>query len=103
LLQAVLDPYVNAIHVLLLRQRHQLAIRTREYMNTLSDRLLLEGPAALTPAEKATLLWDTDSMMTLHQILWASPASHLHEWWQAAFRHYNESLALSARRTVSAL
>jgi membrane glycosyltransferase len=101
LLQALLDPYVNAVHVSLLRQRPQASIRTREYMNALSDRLLLDGPFALTRAEKRTLLWDADSVMALHRKLWASPSSHLHDWWQAAFRHYNESMALSVRRTVS--
>jgi membrane glycosyltransferase len=70
-------------------------------MNALSDRLLLDGPSSLTGSEKGALLWDADSMMALHQKLWASPASHLHEWWQAAFRHYNESSALFIRRTVS--
>ena len=101
LLQAVLDPYVNAIHVSLLRQRTEIGSRTREYMALLADRLLLDGPFALTPAEKRTLLWDADAMLAMHQKLWSSPASHLHEWWQAAFRHYVESSALSTRRTVS--
>jgi membrane glycosyltransferase len=103
LLQAILDPYMNAVHVSLLRQRPQASIRTREYMNALSERLLLDGPFTLTPQEKRTLLWDADAMMGLHEKLWSRPASHLHEWWQAAFRHYNESIALSVRRTVSAL
>lgn len=103
LLQAVLDPYINAIHVSLLRQRYQVSLRTRENMNILSERLLLDGPVSLTGSEKGALLWDADSMMALHQKLWASPASHLHDWWQAAFRHYNESIALSIRRTVSSV
>jgi membrane glycosyltransferase len=103
LLQAVLDPYVNAIHVSLLRQRYHVSIRARENMNALSDRLLLDGPSSLTGSEKGALLWDADSMTALHQKLWASSASHLHEWWQAAFRHYYESIALSIRRTVSRL
>jgi membrane glycosyltransferase len=102
LLQAVLDPYVNAIHVSLLRQRTEASVRTREHMMLLGDRLLLDGPFVLTPAEKRTLLWDADTMLAMHQKLWGSPASHLHEWWQAAFRNYVESGALSTRRTVTA-
>jgi membrane glycosyltransferase len=101
LLQAVLDPVVNANHVSLLRQRTDAGSRTREYMALLADRLLLDGPFSLTPAEKRTLLWDADAMLAMHQKLWGSPASHLHEWWQAAFRHYVETSALSTRRTVS--
>ena len=101
LLQAVLDPYINAIHVSLLRQRTDTSSRTREYMALLADRLLLDGPFSLTPAEKRTLLWDADAMLAMHQKLWGSPASHLHDWWQAAFRRYVETSALSTRRTVS--
>jgi hypothetical protein len=40
-------------------------------------------------------------MLAMHQKLWGSPASHLHDWWQAAFRRYVETSALSTRRTVS--
>ena len=101
LLQAVLDPYINAIHVSLLRQRKEASLRTREYLALLSDRLLLDGPFALPPSEKKTLLWDAEAMLSMHQKLWSSPSSHLHEWWQAAFRQYVESSALSTRRTVS--
>jgi membrane glycosyltransferase len=101
LLQAVLDPYINAIHVSLLRQRKEAGLRTREYMALLADRLLVDGPFAVSPAEKRTLLWDADAMLSMHQKLWSSPPSHLHEWWQDAFRNYVESSALSTRRTAS--
>jgi membrane glycosyltransferase len=102
LLQAILDPYVNAIHVSLLRQRKEPSIRTREYMAYLSAHLLLEGPQSLSEAEKRTLFWEPDSMLAMHQKLWGSPASHLHNWWQVAFRRYNENAARTARRTVNA-
>ena len=100
LLQAILDPYVNAIHVSLLRQRTE-AGRTREYMALLADRLILDGPFTLTPGEKRTLVCDADAMLAMHKKLWSSPPSHLHEWWQAAFRNYVEARALSIRRTVN--
>jgi membrane glycosyltransferase len=101
LLKAVLDPYVNAIHVSLLRQRAEGSPRTREHMAMLSNRLLFDGPLALTASEKKMLLGDVDSMLAMHQDLWSSPASYLHEWWQEAFRHYNESTALLTRRAVN--
>ena len=91
LLQAVLDPYFNAIHVSLLHDRPQIPLRTHEYMTALSDRLLCDGPFALTHAEKRMLLWDADAMLALHQELWRNPASNWHAWWQVAFRIYNES------------
>lgn len=101
LLQAVLDPYVNAIHCSLLRQRPETTGRTRAYMNILADRLLMDGPFTLTRAEKRTLFGDAEAMSEMHQKLWGSPSSHLHEWWQAAFRNYVETTALATRRTVT--
>jgi membrane glycosyltransferase len=93
LLQAVLDPYLNAIHVSLLREKSHVSLRTYEQMNMMTDRLLLEGPLALTLMEKRMLLWDADAMLALHQKLWCSPATYLHEWWQKAFQVYNEANA----------
>jgi len=101
LLQAVLDPYCNAVHTSLLRQRDAVNVRTHHYLGTLGERLLRDGPAALTPEEKYALLWDSDSMGALHRKLWRSPASSLHEWWATAFRRYNETLVISARRTLA--
>ena len=56
-------------------------------MTALADRLLLDGPFGLTVAEKRILLWDAETMLAMHQTLWSSPASRLHDWWQTAFRH----------------
>ncbi|MDI1251157.1 MAG: glucans biosynthesis glucosyltransferase MdoH [Lacunisphaera sp.] len=88
LLQAVLDPYVNAAHVSLLRQRQgSLAVRT--YFVGLRKKLLAEGPARLTHREKMALLLDADSMIWLHEQLWKQPAENLSEWWRLAMRQYN--------------
>ena len=88
LLQAVLDPYVNALHVSLLRQREgSHAVRT--YFIGLRRRLLAEGPTQLTPREKMALLLDAESMIWLHEQLWKEPAGRLAEWWRLAMRQYN--------------
>ncbi len=88
LLQAVLDPYINALHVSLQRQRRP-AEATRAYFLKLRERLLREGPPKLTPREKRALLLDPESMTWLHQQLWSRPQSELAEWWQLAVRQYN--------------
>ncbi len=103
LMQVLLDPYVNAIHVSLLRQGRQVSPKTRQYINALGDRLLLDGPHTLGPREKRALLWDAECVLTAHRRLWSSPASHLHSWWQAAFRHYNEASVLVTRRNLNVL
>ena len=88
LLQAVLDPYVNAVHVAMLRQRRP-SEESRDWFATLRHRLLSEGPALLTTKEKLALLLDAESMILLHEELWKQPSSALAEWWRLAIRQYN--------------
>ncbi len=88
LLQAVLDPYVNAVHVSLLRQRKP-SEESRDYFAQLRERLLREGPAAFTTKEKMSLLLDAESMIWLHRELWCLPGQSLAEWWRLAVRQYN--------------
>ncbi|MDI1337888.1 MAG: glucans biosynthesis glucosyltransferase MdoH [Lacunisphaera sp.] len=88
LLQAVLDPYVNAVHVSLLRQR-QGSHAARTYFMNLRKKLLAEGPPKLTHREKMALLLDAESMIWLHEQLWKQPAGQLAEWWRLAMRQYN--------------
>jgi membrane glycosyltransferase len=88
MLQAVLDPYVNAMHVALLRQRKQ-TNEAREWFSQLRERLLRDGPARFTMKEKMSLLMDAESMITLHRELWSCPADDLAEWWRLAMRQYN--------------
>jgi membrane glycosyltransferase len=88
LLQAVLDPYVNAVHVSLLRAKENPAPGTEERFIGLRRILLREGPKALKPQDRIALLLDADSMHGLHHELWATPSARLAEWWQLALRHY---------------
>jgi membrane glycosyltransferase len=87
-MQAVLDPYVNAMHVALLRQRRP-SDDAREWFGQLRERVLREGPADFTIKEKMALLLDADSMIWLHRELWSCPAGGLAEWWRLAMRQYN--------------
>jgi membrane glycosyltransferase len=88
LLQAVLDPYVNAVHVSLLRQRTPTE-EAREWFAQLRERLLRDGPAKFSVKDKMALLMDAESMITLHHELWSCPAEELAEWWRLAMRQYN--------------
>ena len=88
LLQAVLDPYINAIHVAMLRQRRP-SEESRDWFSLLRHRLLSEGPTQLTQKETLALLLDAESMIWLHEELWKQPGSSLAEWWRLAMRQYN--------------
>ncbi len=88
LLLAVLDPYVNAAHVALLRAKDDLPPASEERFAALRVRLVREGPEALPAAEKISLLTDAQSMNALHHEIWSAPDLGLHEWWQLALKHY---------------
>jgi membrane glycosyltransferase len=88
MLQAVLDPYVNAVHVSLLRAKDDPPRSTEERFIALRTTLLSEGPKAITPRDRKALLMDAESMHWLHQEAWATPAAHLAPWWRSALLHY---------------
>ena len=89
LLQAVLDPYVNAVHVSLLREKGLPPDEDRDRFTALRERLIVEGPAALTKRDKLALLMDAHSMIRLHRDLWSRPGWQLGDWWHHALRQYN--------------
>jgi membrane glycosyltransferase len=90
LLQAVLDPYVNAVHLSLLRDRERVEpAATLEKFAELRERLLREGPGVLSRAEKLSVLQHADSLALLHQELWSRPEADLSPWWRLAIRQYN--------------
>jgi membrane glycosyltransferase len=83
-IQAILCPYVQAVHLSMGRQR---AVgggeeKTNTSMDSLRERLLREGPATLSLVEKQRLLWDADTVFRLHKELWSRPASDLHPSWE---------------------
>jgi membrane glycosyltransferase len=102
LLHAVLDPYMHAVHVSLLRLRDQVSEKTREYSDELRDKLLAAGPDGVSAEERTNLLWDAESLITLHKELWICPERTLHPWWQKALRHYNEATEIVSRRRLIA-
>src|SRR5215469_880415 len=95
--EAVLDPYVNAIHVSLLREK-QLNPEYRDALaklgvgrpevRELGEKLLGKGPEALTTQEKMLVLSDADVVPWLHRQAWIRPSKALDTWWQTAIRKY---------------
>jgi membrane glycosyltransferase len=88
LLQAVLDPYVNAVHVSLLRTKDYAPEATERRLGDLREKLLTEGPSALNARERVAVLSDVDSMVALHEEVWAAPSATLAQWWKLGLQHY---------------
>jgi len=97
LADAVLDPYVNAIHVSLLREKllnpvyaeegQRLGVGS-EATRLLGEKLLLEGPDKLTASERLLVLADQAVIVRLHQQAWQRSGDTLAPWWRAAISQY---------------
>jgi membrane glycosyltransferase len=96
--EAVLDPYVNAIHVSLLREKKLNPIYAEQLeklgvgspaVRTLARKLLAEGPFKLTPVERLLVMSDARMMDWLHQQTWLCPSELLAPWWRAAIQKYS--------------
>jgi membrane glycosyltransferase len=97
LLQALLAPFANAVHISLLRRSRVHAKHKQDYLDALTTRLLTEGPDVLSRREMMALLWSSESLISLHRRLWQAGETELHPWWRFAMHHYNEAQA--ARQT----
>ena len=97
LADAVLDPYVNAIHVSLLREKLLNPVYAEEGQRMgvgseatrlLGEKLLLEGPDKLSASERLLVLADQAVMVRLHQQAWQRSGDTLAPWWRAAISEY---------------
>jgi membrane glycosyltransferase len=68
--RAAVDPYVNALHRVLLGRSRSLKPSIRAARRALLERALYDGPAALAPRQRRILLSDPDLMCQLHQRVW---------------------------------
>jgi membrane glycosyltransferase len=81
-IQALLSPYVHALHFLMVRQRSSSNNKApAPFLIDLCERLIREGPSTFPAKEKLRLLWDPETVSWLHQELWSRPASRLHSNW----------------------
>jgi membrane glycosyltransferase len=78
---AILDPYINALHISLLRDdapnvqelNSSNGIEPTERLRNLAEDLLAKGPECLSPTERMTVLTDPDTMAWLHHEIWCRP------------------------------
>ncbi len=98
LAQAVLDPYVNAVHVTLLREKqlnpvyagHLARIGAgSDAVRELGEKLLAAGPEHLNATERMAVLADQRVMVWLHQQAWFRPEEKLAPWWKAMILEFS--------------
>jgi hypothetical protein len=84
---AVVDPYVNGVHVSL---REHAEITAAE--EALAERCLSEGPAGLSKNELSELLYLAPAMLMMHRAVWLRPAEGMHSVWIHAVESYRRRL-----------
>lgn len=94
--QALLCPYVQAVHLSMMRQRSSNGEDPpSRILIDLRERLMREGPQALKPKEKLRLLWDVETVFWLHQQLWTRTSEDLHPSWLQLQADSSKNLLLS--------
>ncbi|MDH4445497.1 MAG: glucans biosynthesis glucosyltransferase MdoH [Akkermansiaceae bacterium] len=84
---AIVDPYVNGVHVSLLE--HTELTPSEE---ALAERCLSEGPAHLTKNELSELLYLASAMLMMHRAVWLRPSESMHNVWNQAVESYRRRL-----------
>ena len=99
LASAVLDPYVNAIHVTLLREKQFNPVYAEHFtrigagtdaVRELGEKLLSVGPEKLKASERMAVMADQRVMVWLHQQAWLRPEEKLAPWWKAMIREFSQ-------------
>lgn len=89
LIQVILDPYINALHMDFLPKRSNQNSETKKALQSLGQRLLNEGAPALSNDEKQRILNDPQTVKELHEHIWKIAQDELHGWWRLAMSRYS--------------
>jgi membrane glycosyltransferase len=87
LIAAVVDPYVNGVHVALLEHSELSASE-----EALAERCLTAGPGDLSKNELSELLYLAPAMLLMHRAVWLRSAEGIHSVWTQAVESYRRRL-----------
>ena len=90
IIAAVVDPYVNGVHVSLLE-----FAELSETDEALAERCLTAGPDELSKNELSELLYLAPAMLMMHRAVWLRSAEGIHSVWTQAVESYRRRLDYS--------
>jgi membrane glycosyltransferase len=79
---AVVDPYVNGVHVSLLEADAE------NFPEALMEKWLSEGPESLNKQEMAEVMYSAQAMLQMHRSVWSRPFEQMHLQWSRAVESY---------------
>ncbi|MDE1169871.1 MAG: glucans biosynthesis glucosyltransferase MdoH [Verrucomicrobium sp.] len=93
--QAILCPYVLAVHLSMMRRRLKVPDEETDPARALLRQRLVEaGPAALDRKDRFRLLGSAGFLVQLHRTLWAAPEAALHPDWRTLMDRAGKSFLL---------
>jgi len=84
---AIVDPYVNGVHVSLLEFSELTPAG-----EALAERCLSEGPASLSKNEMSELMYLAPAMLHMHRSVWLRSTEGIHSIWTQALESYRRRL-----------
>ncbi|MDP3849910.1 MAG: glucans biosynthesis glucosyltransferase MdoH [Luteolibacter sp.] len=84
---AVVDPYVNGVHVSLLEQSE-----LTDVGEALAERCLTLGPSGLSKNELSELLYLAPAMLMMHRAVWLRSVEGIHSVWTQSVESYRRRL-----------
>lgn len=87
IIAAVVDPYVNGVHVSLLEHSEMNAIE-----EALAKRCLKEGPEHLSKSELSSLLYIAPAMLMMHRSVWLGLSDEVSHVWMRAVESYRRRM-----------
>jgi membrane glycosyltransferase len=83
---AVVDPYVNGVHVSLLEQDAE------NFPEASMERWLAEGSEALDKNEMTEVMYSASAMLQMHRSVWSRPFEQMHPQWSRAVESYRTKI-----------
>jgi len=90
--RAIVDPYVNAVHVSLMEREASEGSAMNQQARDICERLMAHGPQAVDEASMRLIASDPDIMVELHRKIWITPFAELAPWWQHAIERYRRTV-----------
>lgn len=94
---AVVDPYVNGVHVSLLEYSEM-----SEIVQSLAERCLTLGPTGISKNELSELLYLAPAMLMMHRAVWLRSVEGIDSVWTNAVESYRRRLEHSSSSSESA-
>jgi membrane glycosyltransferase len=84
-IRVIVDPLAFKQHMTYIPQRSNVPSSTRQQRAEWLERLLTQGPRAISNSERLVIMEDAEMLTQLHTQVWQLPEQQFHEMWMSKF------------------